>query len=201
MEELLNEINPNDIVVDTSNIINRDDCSIELPGIGRRAYINSAKGRADIKADCDQTNSSEVYAEVMAVWGDVPTVEDEVIPAPTFEDLKTAKIDELSAAFSARTRGAFTTTQGYLMQFDTSDSLKMQGAITLMETTGQTEGYLTQADDTTVYHVPLETMRAVLVGMLGAYAQCHAHKQELRAQINAAQTVEELAAVEITWPV
>ena len=87
------------------------------------------------------------------------------------------------------------------MQFDTSDSLKMQGAITLMETTGQTEGYLTQADDTTVYHVPLETMKMVLVGMLGAYAQCHARKQELRSQINAAQSEEELNAIEITWPV
>lgn len=115
--------------------------------------------------------------------------------------LKSDKLEILDDAFKARVRGSFATSQGYSMQFDTSDSLKMQGAITLMETTGQTEGYLTQADDTTVYHVPVATMRAVLVEMLAAYAACHARKQELRAAINAAQTEDELAAIEIAWPV
>ena len=123
-------------------------------------------------------------------------------PLPTLAELKAARLVELEDSFDTHVSGSITINPGgYLMQFDVSDSLKMQGAITLMETSGQTEGYLTQADDTTVYHVPLETMRAVLVGMLGAYAQCHARKQELRAAINAAQTEEELAAVEITWPV
>ena len=86
------------------------------------------------------------------------------------------------------------------MQFDTSDSLKMQGAISLMEATGATEGYLTQADDTTVYNVPLAAMKTVLVEMLGAYAACHARKQELRAAIISAETIEDLDAIEITWP-
>lgn len=122
-------------------------------------------------------------------------------PSPTLEELRESKLSELAYSFNARVSGAITTSGGYKMQFDTSDSLKMQGAITLMKTTGQTEGYLTQADDTTIYHVPLETMKAVLVEMLGAYAQCHARKQALRSQINEAQNVEELSAIEITWPV
>lgn len=200
MKEHINNIIPKVSVSVNSNIINVNDCSIELLGIGRRAYINSPTGRADLKADCEQSNSPEVYSAVMEVWGDAPTIEDEVIPEPTFDELKTAKIDELASSFSIRTTGAFTTTQGYLMQFDTSDSLKMQGAISLMEATGQTEGYLTQADDTTVYHVPLATMKAVLVEMLAAYAACHARKQELRALINAAQTEEELDEIIISWP-
>lgn len=120
----------------------------------------------------------------------------------TLDDLKAARLRELEDSFDARVSGSVTINPGsYRMQFDTSDSLKMQGAITLMETTGQTEGYLTQADDTTIYHVPLETMKAVLVEMLAAYAQCHARKQALRSQINAAQSEEELNAIEITWPV
>lgn len=183
------------------NIINKTSCSIVLKGIGRRAYVNTSTGRANLTADCEQTNSPGIYAKVMAMWGDAPTIADETLPEPTFDEMKMAKIDELSAAFSARTRGAFTTTQGYLMQFDTSDSLKMQGAITLMEAFKQSEGYLTQADDTTVYHVPLETMRAVLVEMLTAYAACHGRKQELRALINSAQTAEELDEIVISWPV
>ena len=117
------------------------------------------------------------------------------------DSAKQAKIAELGASFDERVAGSFTTSHGYLMQFDTTDAIKMEGAIKLLEATGQTEGYLTQADDTTVYHVPLETMRAVLVEMLTAYAACHGRKQELRALINSAQTAEELDEIVISWPV
>ena len=122
-------------------------------------------------------------------------------PVPTLEELRENKMSEMLYSFGQRVSGAIRTKDGYLMQFDTSDGLKMQGAITLMETTGQTEGYLTQADDTTVYNVPLATMKAVLVEMLAAYAQCHARKQELRALVNAAQTAEDLDEIIISWPV
>lgn len=115
--------------------------------------------------------------------------------------LREEKLEKLDNEFKIRVRGNFLTSQGFLMQFDTSDSLKMQGAIQLLEATGATEGYLTQADDTTIYHVPLESMKRVLIEMLTAYAQCHARKQALRAAINAAQNEEELNAIEITWPV
>ena len=122
-------------------------------------------------------------------------------PKPTLEEVRENKMLEMLNSFNNRVSGAFTTMGGYQMQFDTSDSLKMQGAITLMETTGQTEGYLTQADDTTVYHVPIATMKAVLVEMLAAYAACHARKQELRALINSAETAEDLDEIVISWPV
>lgn len=122
-------------------------------------------------------------------------------PEPTLEELRENKMTEMLYSFGQRVSGAIRTKDGYLMQFDTSDSLKMQGAIQLLEATGQTEGYLTQADDTTVYHVPLATMKAVLVEMLAAYAACHARKQELRALINDAQTQEELDEIIISWPV
>ena len=122
-------------------------------------------------------------------------------PAPTLEEVREDKKSEMISAFNRRISGVIRTKDGYLMQFDTSDSLKMQGAISLMEATGQTEGYLTQADDTTVYHVPLATMKAVLVEMLASYAQCHARKQELRALINSAETKEDLDKIIISWPV
>ena len=122
-------------------------------------------------------------------------------PKPTLEEVRESKLSELAYSFNQRVSGFITTTGGYKMQFDTSDSLKMQGAISLMEATGATEGYLTQANDETVYHVPIETMKAVLVEMLAAYAQCHARKQELRAFINSAETAEDLDEIIISWPV
>ena len=115
--------------------------------------------------------------------------------------LKTDKLDMLEASFDERVQGAFTTSQGYLMQFNTSDSLKMQGAITLMEAVGSSTGYITQANDVTKYNIPIETMKQVLIEMLNAYAKCHARKQELRKQINDAQSKEELAEITISWPV
>lgn len=123
------------------------------------------------------------------------------LPEPTLEELRENKMSEMLHSFAQRVSGSIRTKSGYLMQFDTSDSLKMQGAISLMEATGQTEGYLTQANDETVYHVSLETMKAVLVEMLAAYAQCHARKQELRALINSAETAEDLDEIIISWPV
>lgn len=39
---------------------------------GHRAYSNSPTGRAFL----DQENPSEIVTEVLAVWGDTPTVED-----------------------------------------------------------------------------------------------------------------------------
>lgn len=122
-------------------------------------------------------------------------------PVPTLEEVRESKLNELAYSFTRRVSGAFKSSQGYSMQFDTTDAIKMEGAINLLETTGATEGYLTQADDTTVYHVPLNTMKAVLIEMMTAFAACHARKQELRALINAAQNEEELNAIEITWPV
>lgn len=117
------------------------------------------------------------------------------------DSAKQAKIAELGASFDERVAGSFTTSHGYLMQFDTTDAIKMEGAIKLLETTGATEGYLTQADDTTVYNVPLDEMKAVLVEMMTAFAACHARKQELRTLINAAQTAEDLDEIIISWPV
>ena len=123
------------------------------------------------------------------------------IPAPTFNEMRAFKMSEMLNAFNQRVSGSFTTAEGYNMQFDTSDSLKMQGAITLMESLGTTSGYITQADDTTVYNISIATMKAVLIQMLSAYAQCHARKQELRTLINNAQTKEELDEITISWPV
>ena len=87
------------------------------------------------------------------------------------------------------------------MQFDRSDTLAVEGAIQLLKATGQSEGYLTDANDKTHYNVSVGDMEATKYEMLTAYAACHARKQELRAQINAAQTKEELDAIVIGWPV
>ena len=62
------------------------------------------------------------------------------------------------------------------MQFNESDSLKMEGAIKLMETSGQTEGYLTDADDITHYNISLDDIKRTQLEMLAKFAEAHAKK-------------------------
>lgn len=122
-------------------------------------------------------------------------------PLPTLEELKQQKLQALSASFAHRVSGSFVTMQGYVMQFDTSDVIKMEGAIKLLEITGDTYGYLVQANDTVIHNVTIDAMRQVHDEMMIAYGRCHAQKQSYREQIQNCNTVEELNSIEFEWEV
>ena len=124
------------------------------------------------------------------------------IPEPSFEELKEIKLNGLSSSFEARVSGStdiIVDDVTYKMQFNRSDSLAVQGLIELMEATDQTTGYLTQSDDTTVYDIPLATIKKILIGMLSKYAQCHSLKQQYRVKINDCTTKEELDSIVFEW--
>lgn len=123
------------------------------------------------------------------------------IPEPSLEELRTAKLWELERSFNERVKGSFPCSLGYPMQFDRSDTLAVEGAIQLLEATGQESGYLTDAEDVSHYDVPLTSMEQVKVEMLAAYAACHAAKQGYRAAIGAAQDKAALDAIVFTWDV
>ena len=206
MDELIENLNIEDLVElepeatpVSENIINTDDCSIVIEEIGRRAYINSNSGRSELLADCTQYNRMDLYEEVLNAWGENTTIEDEVIPEKTFEELKADKQNELNDAFNSAVEGSFTTTEGYKMQFNTDDSLKMFGAIQLLESSGLESGYITDADDITHYDIPLATMKSVQNQMLNKYAECHLLKQQYRALIEAASDEEALQDIEFEF--
>jgi hypothetical protein len=199
MDEFINNINIEDTIVNTDNIINKNDCSIVISEIGRRAYINSNSGRSELLADCTQYNRMDLYEEVLNTWGEDPTIEDEVIPEKTLDQLKQEKFDELESRFTERVKGSFITDEGYKMQFNTDDSLKMFGAIQLLESQNAESGYITDADDNTHYEVPVSVMKSVQDQMLKKYAQCHLLKQQYRSMINEAESVEDLTKINIVF--
>ena len=121
------------------------------------------------------------------------------IPEPEFEELKERKLSELGYKFEEAVTGNFTTTEGYIMQFNISDCEKMNGSITLNKSMGITSDYLVQANDVVIENVPLVTMENVLLQMLKQYKSMHLKKQILRAQINACNTKEELDSVDLTF--
>lgn len=109
---------------------------------------------------------------------------------------KAAKKAEMSAAFNAHIAGSIAVSLGYPMQFDTLDTLMVRGAIELAQANEQTSLYLTDANDVTHEGVSIADAQTTLMEMMAAFAQAHAKKQTLRAQIDAAQTVEAVEAVE-----
>lgn len=52
--------------------------SIQSVECGTRAYINSARGRAWLAAECPP----DIVQQVLAVWGDTPSVDEPVIDCP-----------------------------------------------------------------------------------------------------------------------
>ena len=119
----------------------------------------------------------------------------------SLDELKQNKLSELDMSFNERVNGYVTTSQGYKMQFQPEDSLKMQGSIMVLENMNISMGYLTQYDDVTIRDVPVETMKDVMMQMMRAYAVCHEAKQNLRLQVNNASTKEELDSIVIEWPI
>ena len=68
----------------------------------RRAYVNSPSGRAEFMADCA---GAENYAQVLAAWGDTPTVDEpEIInpeptePAGPTVEQRLAAVEDVAAA-------------------------------------------------------------------------------------------------------
>ena len=164
----------------------------------KREYQNSIPDRTRLLADCTQYNRMDLYTAVMSVWGDTPTVEDPNTPK-TLEQIKEEKLEELVNAFNARVKGSFTTTEGYTMQFDIDDSLKMFGAIQLLEGNNIEEGYITDANDETHYNIPVSVMKSIQMQMLNKYEICHLLKQQYRAAIGAADSIEAVEDIEISF--
>lgn len=120
-----------------------------------------------------------------------------VTPADKFEQARERKYDEISRSHKEHVAGSVMTSLGFPMQFDMKDSIMVEGAIKIAQTSGAETIYLTDANDVSHYDIPLADAQTVLLEMSTAFAMAHAKKQTLRAEIALATTQAELNA--ITW--
>ena len=118
-----------------------------------------------------------------------------VTPADKFEQARERKYSEISQAHKEHVAGSVMTSHDFPMQFDMKDSLMVEGAIKLAQASGATTIYLTDAEDVTHYDIPLADAQTVLLEMSTAFAQAHAKKQTLRAEIAQATTEAELNVI------
>lgn len=159
---------------------------------GKVYYDKATKEKHEIK---------EIGVTPDVNWTDVePTGPDAIWNGSAWEVpfsvYQTRKLEEIKHTFNEHVTGSFICSLGYSMQFDKSDSLLMEGAIQLIELSGGTTGYITDAEDISHYDVPIADMRTIKVEMLAEYAQAHFKKQLLRQQVQAATTQEELDAIQ-----
>lgn len=170
--------------------ISLDKCSIVVNGIGRRAYINSPTGRAQLAADLTGVDDA-LLADVLAVWGDSPVIPDD--PAPTFDELKTAKYDEIaSARYAAETGGC--TVDGVTIATDRGSQALLTAAVVTARLDPEFKTRWKCADGR---FVTLDAMQLRAIGdaVTAHVESCFAREAELTELIDAAQTPEDLAAI------
>ena len=160
-------------------------------GVVRDAVIDGQR----IKGSNMEMVTTAPYLLVENDPGEIGNI-NELSGAAILAGAKAAKKAEIAAAFDANIAGSVTVSLGYPMQFDTRDTLMVRGAIELAQATEQTSLYLTDANDVTHEGVSIAEAQATLMEMMAAFAAAHAKKQTLRGQIYAAQTVEDVEAVE-----
>lgn len=176
--------------------ISKNDCSVVINGIGRRAYINNISGRADLIHDLSGVDD-KLLAEVLATWGEVPTVADEPLPPElTFDELKAQKKAAIAAArFAAETAG--TVVNGVLIDTGRDSQALITGAaLAAMLDENYSLNWKTASG---FIHLSAPEIIAVAQAVRAHVQMCFDREGELVAQVDAAQDAEELDAIEITF--
>lgn len=177
--------------------ITKTTCSIVIDGIGRRAYINSPSGRAALLADCTAHDAKDVYDEVMAVWGENPTVPDEPPPPElTLDELKAQKKAEIaSVRYAVETAG--TTVNGTTIDTGRDSQALITGAA--LAAVIDSSYSLNWKTESGFIHLTAPEIIAVAQAVRAHVQSCFDREGELVAQVDAAQTAEELDAIEIVF--
>ena len=178
--------------------ITKNDCSIVIENIGRRAYLNSASGRVSLLADCTEHDAMDVYDEVMAIWGENPVVPDEPLPPePTLDERKVQKKAEIATARYAR-ETAGTNVNG--VTIDTgrdSQALITGAALAAMLDENYSLNWKTESG---FIHLTAPEIIAVAQAVRAHVQACFDREGELVALVDAAETKEDLDEIIISWP-
>ena len=134
--------------------------------------------------------------KAIAVVGGKATLTDP--PPPSLGDAKTAKLAAINAAFVAALDKGFAVSLGFKMDATLEDLQKLKTAYDFAVLLG--EATMVVVDYGNVPHpdLPLADVETVLKEVGGNYRALYMTKQQLRGQVNAAATVEAVAAV--VWP-
>ena len=126
-------------------------------------------------------------------------IESEDLLKDKFERVKAAKLDELNSTFERVSNHAHCTfSAGFEINADETANRNISSLIIAMEATGQ-ETVQFCAFDNTFHEVTLGQLRTMQLEIIANAQAIYQRKWELREQINAAETIEALDAIEMVF--
>lgn len=160
----------------------------------KRYYENTNSGRATLLNDCTALVREDLYADVMLVWGESPTLPD---PVPMTLDGKKAQKKAAIAAARYEAETAGTTVNGVLIDTGRDSQALITGAA--LAAVIDDNYSLNWKTETGFVHLTAPEIIAVAQAVRAHVQGCFDREGELVALVDAAQTAEELDAIEITF--
>lgn len=172
------------------NIITAKKATIYLDAYNRTHFENSAEGREVMMSQLSLMGMTDTIAEILSVWGNSPTV------VPSLEELKAEKRAEIAAArYDAEIAGV--SVNG--VTIDTgrdSQALITGAALAAMLDDDYSLNWKTEAG---FIHLTAPEIIAVAQSVRAHVQRCFDREGELVALVDAAQTTEELDAIDISF--
>lgn len=162
----------------------------------RNAYMNTAQSRAELQ----QELSEDKYQELLAVWGDKPTVDESIfeIPAPTIDEQKSALIAKMSNECNSIITNGFDVVlddeKTHHFSLKTEDQLKIQ-ALGLKAKSGETV-LPYHADGEPCRFFSVQEILNLNAQMEGIIEYQTTYFNSLRDYINSMETSDDLQSVE-----
>lgn len=173
------------------NTITSDFATIYLDDYNKTQYENSIDGREIMYTHLTMMGMTDVISEILSVWGDTPTVKD---PEPTLDELKAAKRDEIAAArYEAETGGC--TVDGVMIATDRGSQALLTAAVVMARLDLEFKTQWKCADGS-FKQLDAFQLRSIGDAVIAHVEACFAREGELCELIDAAQTPEELAAIQ-----
>lgn len=164
----------------------------------------------EFKDDFNQQLNESLYEEEVAPYVAIWQAEQDRLAAEQaaaeaeynkLENVKARKLQELNAGLSAArsdSKASIESSVGFSINADDVANTNIAGLITYMESTG-TEKTSFMAFDNSLKEVSLQDLKTMQTE-LAAWGQClYAYKWQIRTQIEAAQTKEEVDAIVIDY--
>lgn len=169
-------------------IITKDSATIFLDGQNKTYFENSAEGREVMKAHLTMMGMEDTITEILSVWGNAPTV------VPSLSDLKTDKRAEIAAARYAAEIGGCTV-DGVTIATDRGSQALLTAAVVTARLDLEFKTRWKCADGR---FVTLDAMQLRAIGdAVTAHVEaCFAREAELCELVDAAQTPEDLDAIQ-----
>lgn len=167
----------------------------------RQAYMNTERSRIELQQELPE----EKYQELLAVWGDEPTVDEGIfeIPAPTVEEQKAALIARMSDECNAIITNGFDVVlddgKTHHFSLKTEDQLKIQ-ALGLKAKSGETV-LPYHADGESCRFFSVQEILSLNTQMESIIEYQTTYFNSLRDYINSLSSAEDLKAVEYGMPI